>query len=69
LVIKFHLVSIVKPLDAILNFDLVLPLLYQELLLSSQYALLNIERPTKYHIIMSIYLFFFSLGSLVICLI
>jgi hypothetical protein len=50
LIIKFHLVSIVKPLDVILNFDLVLPLLYHKLLFSSQYALLNIERPTKYYI-------------------
>jgi hypothetical protein len=48
--IKFYLVSIVKSLDVILNFDLVLPLLYHKLILSSQYASLNIERPTKYHI-------------------
>jgi hypothetical protein len=40
----------VKSLDVILNFDLVLPLLYHKLLLSLQNTLLNIERPTKYHI-------------------
>ena len=40
LAIKFHLVSIVKSLDAILNFDLVLPFSYHKLLLSTQYALL-----------------------------
>jgi hypothetical protein len=49
LVIKFYHVSMVKSLDA-LNFDLVLSLLYHKLLLSSQYALLNIEMPIKYHI-------------------
>jgi hypothetical protein len=49
LVVKFHHVSIVKSLDAILNFDLVLLLLNYKLLLSSQCVLLNIERLPKYH--------------------
>jgi hypothetical protein len=50
LVIKLYHVSMVKSLDVILNFDLVLPLLYHKLLISSQCALLNIEMRTKYHI-------------------
>jgi hypothetical protein len=50
LTIKLYHVSVVKSLDAIFNFDLILPLLYHKLLLSSKCALLNIERPTNHHI-------------------
>jgi hypothetical protein len=50
LVIKLYHVSMVKSLDAIFNFDLILPLLYHKLLLSSKCALLNIEKPTNHHI-------------------
>jgi hypothetical protein len=69
LVIKLYHVLMVKSLDAIFNFDLNLPLLYHKLLLSSQCALPNIEKPTNYHISSCLYICFsFSLGSLVVCL-
>jgi hypothetical protein len=69
LVIKLYPVSMVNFLDALFNFDLNLPLLYHKLLLSSQCALLNIEKSTNYHVSSCLYICFsFSLGSLVVCL-
>jgi hypothetical protein len=69
LVIKLYHVSMVKSLDAIFNFDLILPLLCHKLLFSSKCAWPNIEKSTNYQISSCLYICFsFSLGSLVVCL-